>query len=164
MQKSFYDNLARPYETDTHKKRRLIRTNDIVSRAFYIAYPVLLVILALQRDERLLRVILVPLLSFLAVTVFRRLVNAPRPYEMWNSPPLIPKDTKGNSFPSRHVFCVFIIAMAAGYICMPAAIIMMAIGVFLAIIRVIARVHFVKDVIAGAVIALVLGWIGFWVV
>ena len=124
----------------------------------------MLVILALQRDERLLRVILVPLFSFLAVTVFRRLVNAPRPYEMWNSPPLIPKDTKGNSFPSRHVFCVFIIAMATGYVCMPAAIIMMAIGVFLAIIRVIARVHFVKDVIAGAVIAVTLGYIGFWVV
>ncbi len=164
MQKAFYDNLARPYETDERKKRRLIRTNDIVSKAFYIAYPVLLAILALLRDTRLLRVILVPLLSFLAVTVFRKLFNAPRPYEVWDSPSLIPKDTKGNSFPSRHVFCVFIIAMATGYICMPVAIIMMAVGVFLAIARVIARVHFVKDVIAGAAIAVILGYIGFWVV
>lgn len=163
MQKSFYDNLARPYETDEGKKRRLIRTNNLISKAFYIAYPVLLAILALLRDERLLRVILVPLLSFLAVTVFRRLVNAPRPYEVWDSPSLIPKDTKGNSFPSRHVFCVFIIAMATAYVCMPVAVIMMAAGVFLAIMRIIARVHFIKDVIAGAAIAVILGYIGFWI-
>ncbi|MCD8366026.1 MAG: phosphatase PAP2 family protein [Clostridiales bacterium] len=164
MQKPFYDRLARPFESDEHKKRRLIRANDIVSKAFYLAYPVLLLILALLRDERLLRVILVPLLSFLAVTIFRKIVNAPRPYETWDNPPLISKDTRGNSFPSRHVFCIFIIAMATAYVCMPVAIVMIAAGVFLAAVRVVARVHFVKDVVAGAAIGVILGWLGFWVI
>jgi len=164
MQKAFYDKLARPFEADERRKKRLIRANDIVSKAFYIAYPVLLLILALLRDERLLRVILVPLFSFLAVTIFRKIVNAPRPHEVWDAPSLIPKDTRGNSFPSRHVFSVFIIAMATAYVCMPAAIIMMIAGIFLAIVRIIARIHFVKDVVAGAAIGIILGWIGFWVI
>ncbi|MCD8155967.1 MAG: phosphatase PAP2 family protein [Clostridiales bacterium] len=164
MQKGFYDKLAKPFETNEHKKRRLILANSVISKAFYIAYPLLIVILALQRDGRLLRVILVPLLSFLAVSVFRRAVNAPRPYEVWDTPSLIPKDTKGNSFPSRHVFSVFIIAMATAYVCVPAAIVMIAAGIFLSAARVIARIHFVKDVIAGALIAIALGWIGFWII
>ncbi|MCD8149001.1 MAG: phosphatase PAP2 family protein [Clostridiales bacterium] len=164
MQKTFYDRLARPFEAEERKKRRLIRANDIVSKAFYIAYPVLLAVLALMRDARLIRVFLVPLLSFLAVTIFRKALNAPRPYEVWDSPPLIPKDTKGISFPSRHVFCVFIIAMATAYVCKPAAIVMMTAGVFLAAVRVIARIHFIKDVVAGALIAIILGWVGFWVI
>ncbi|MCD8216870.1 MAG: phosphatase PAP2 family protein [Clostridiales bacterium] len=164
MQKPFYDRLAYPFEVNERKKRRLIRANDIISKAFYIAYPVLLAVLALMRDARVIRVLLVPLFSFLAVTVFRKALNAPRPYEVWDSPPLIPKDTKGNSFPSRHVFCVFIIAMAAAYVCKPAAIVMMAAGVFLAVVRVIARVHFIKDVVAGALIAIILGRVGFWII
>ncbi len=164
MQKPFYDRLVRPFEANEQKKRRLILANDIVSKAFYVAYPVMLAALALMRDARLIRVLLVPLLSFLAVTIFRKALNAPRPYEVWDSRPLIPKDTKGNSFPSRHVFCVFMIAMAASYICIPVAITMILCGVFLAVIRVAARVHFVKDVIAGAAIGIILGWLGFWVI
>lgn len=53
--------------------------------------------------------------------------------------PLIPKDTKGNSFPSRHVFSIYIIAMAAWYVCPPLGVILCVAGVFLAAARVIGR-------------------------
>ena len=66
---------------------------------------------------------------------------------------MIPKDTKGNSFPSRHVFSIYIIAMAAWYVWMPLGVILCVAGVFLAAARVIGRVHFMKDVVAGALIA-----------
>ena len=164
MQKEFYDRLARPFEGDERKRKRLILVNDVITKALYITYPVVLVILAVLRDERLLRVILVPLISFGAVTLFRKVCNAKRPYEVWGDPPLIPKDTKGKSFPSRHVFSIFIIAMAVAYVCIPAAVVILAAGVFLAAVRVIARVHFVRDVIAGAVIGIVVGWIGFFLI
>lgn len=162
MQKAFYDKLAQPFEKDDKKKQWLLTANRMITKAFYIVYPVLLIILVLMRDVRAVRVLLVPLITFAAVTLFRKVCNARRPYEVWDTPPLIPKDTKGNSFPSRHVFSVYIIAMAVGYVCRPAAVVLMIIGVFLAAVRVIARVHFVKDVVAGAVIAVVLGWIGFF--
>lgn len=162
MQKSFYDRLARPFEEQEEKKRLLIRVNRVITTAFYIVYPVLLAVLLIRQDPRVLRVFLVPLVSFVLVTLFRKACNAKRPYEVWDTPPLIAKETRGNSFPSRHVFSVFIIAMAMAYVCLPLAAVLMAVGVFLAAVRVIARVHFVKDVVAGAAIAIVLGYIGFW--
>lgn len=164
MKRPFYDKLAQPFERDERKKQRLMKVNSIITKAFYVVYPILLIILVLMRDARVVRVLLVPLVTFAAVTLFRRVCNARRPYEVWDALPLIPKDTKGNSFPSRHVFSVYIIAMAVGYVCWPAAVVLMIIGVFLAAVRVIARVHFVKDVVAGAVFGIVLGWIGFWVI
>ena len=64
--------------------------------------------------------IIVPLVGFVAVSVFRYIVNRPRPYEKFDMPPVIPKDTHGRSFPSRHVFSAFIIAFTV-LICSPAA-------------------------------------------
>lgn len=161
MQKDFYDKLSRPFEQDDKKKKRLTAANSLITKAFYIAYPVQLMILAFTRDERFLRVLLVPLVSFIIVTIFRKACNARRPYEVWDAPPLISKDTRGNSFPSRHVFSVFMIAMATSHVCLPAAIAMIAAGVFLAAARVLLRVHFVRDVVAGALIGIGLGLLGF---
>ena len=48
--------------------------------------------------------------AFAAVTLFRKAVNAPRPYETLGIDPLIEKDTAGRSFPSRHTFSLFMIA------------------------------------------------------
>lgn len=164
MQKMFYDKLASPFEEDEKKRRRLLKVNDVITKACYIVYPVLLVFLVLTRDVRVVRVLLVPLVTFAAVTLFRKVCNSKRPYEVWGISPLIPKDTKGKSFPSRHVFSIYIIAMAAGYVCRPAAVVLMLAGIFLAAARVIGRVHFVKDVVAGAALGIVLGWLGFFVI
>ena len=64
--------------------------------------------------------------------------------------------------PSRHVFSAFVIAMSALYICIPLGICMMLLAVIMAFERVICGVHFPKDVIAGAVIGIVSGIIGFY--
>ena len=103
-------------------------------------------------------------MTFVLVSLFRKKFNAPRPYEKWQVKPLIPKDTKGNSFPSRHVFSIYIIAMAAWYVWMPLGVILCVAGGFLAAVRVIGRVHFVKDVVAGALIAVGFGVLCFWVI
>ncbi len=163
MDKSFYDALARLFETDKKKKQLLLTANKILTWIFYVVYPLLLLALLWQRDSRLLRLLLVPAVSFLAVTLFRKAVGARRPYEVWDAPPLIPKDTRGNSFPSRHVFSVFMLSMAAGYLWLPALIPLFVCGLLLAAVRVIARIHFVRDVLAGALIGILLGLIGFWV-
>ncbi len=163
MRKDFYDALARPFETNEQRKRRLAMSNRIVTVAFYVIYPVMLIILIILRDSRFWRVLLVPVISFLLVTLFRRIVSAKRPYEVWDEPPLIDKETAGRSFPSRHVFSAFMIAMAALWLCIPAGIVLLAAGTFLAVVRVIARVHFVRDVIVGAAIAVAVGILFFWV-
>ena len=117
-----------------------------------------------QRDQRLLRFLMVPAAGFVAVTILRKLIAAKRPYEIYGFTPLLQKDTKANSFPSRHVFSNMIIAAAVIYINLPLGIFTAVCGLILAVLRVITGVHFPKDVAAGCLIAVLFGWIGFYLV
>jgi membrane-associated phospholipid phosphatase len=57
-----------------------------------------------------------------------------------------------------------IIAAAALYVNLPLGIFTAVCGLLLAVLRVITGVHFPKDVAAGCLIAVLLGWIGFYLV
>ena len=70
---------------------------------------------------------------------------------------MIKKDTAGRSFPSRHVFSIFVIGSTIWCVCHVFGAGVMAAGVVLAVIRVVTGVHFPKDVIAGAVIGFISG-------
>lgn len=95
-----------------------------------------------QRDERIFRFLLVPAAGFVAVTILRKLIAAKRPYEIYGFTPLLQKDTRANSFPSRHVFSNMIIAAAALYVNLPLGIFTAVCGLLLAVLRVITGVHF----------------------
>ncbi len=133
-------------------------------RIVYCAYPVLLVVLAIWKDERFFQVLLIPAFVFGAVTIMRKLWNLPRPYEKLGIEPVIPREKRGHSFPSRHVASVTIIAVACWYIWPPIGIAMSVIALLIAVIRPLAGIHFPKDVIAGMVFSLLTGIIGFWLV
>lgn len=147
------------------KKIRLARiTNQFLTRFVFLLYPVFLLLLLIQQNPFLLRAILVPGITFMAVTIFRKVVNVPRPYEKFDTPPVLEKDTPGKSFPSRHVFSIFVIAMTIFYVYTGIGILLFAMGIALALLRVIGGVHEPKDVIAGALIGIVSGVIGFYVI
>lgn len=101
--------------------------------------------------------IAVPAVSFVLVTVFRTKLNARRPYEVYGFKPLIPKDKCGNSFPSRHVFSIFVIATTLAWQCIWIAAIVWLLGAVLALVRVVSGVHFPRDVIAGMCIGILFG-------
>ena len=92
----------------------VLRTaGKVMTGIMYGAYPVLLILLGIRGEkEQLIRTILVPGVSFVLLTAVRARINRPRPYETWNIDPIIHKDTRGNSMPSRHVFSSAVIAMA----------------------------------------------------
>ncbi|OJF91540.1 phosphatase PAP2 family protein [Alkalibacterium sp. 20] len=136
--------------------------NRMITISVYTIYPFVLVALILTRDERVWRVFLAPAISFILVSIFRNFVNAPRPYEVNDTKPTIKKDTKGKSFPSRHVFSVFVVASTLYFISQPLGIVLILAGILLAFIRVIGGVHFPRDVIAGAVIGIISGVLGFY--
>ena len=69
-------------------------------------------------------------------------------------PSVIPKDTKGHSWPSRHVFSATIIALVFFPVNMPIGIAMIVCATGIAVIRVISGVHSISDVVAAAVCAL----------
>lgn len=116
-----------------------------------------------QGATLLYRSLLIPGVSFIIVSLFRKVLSAPRPYEVYNFTPALVKDTKGKSFPSRHVFSIFIVACAFFQVSIPIGVIIMIMGLALAVIRVVGGVHFIKDVVAGAILAIIIGIVCFWV-
>ena len=55
------------------------------------------------------------------------------------------------------------IAMALGYVCIPAGILFLILGVLLGSIRIIGGVHFPRDVIVGAAVGIGIGILGFYI-
>lgn len=108
----------------------------------------------------LCRIILVPLTGFVAVSLIRKLFNIKRPYVRYNIEPLINKEKKGESFPSRHTFSIGIIAMVCMYTNVWLGIAMLLLSVILALSRVLAGVHYIKDVVAALVLAVIWGVAG----
>lgn len=164
MTKETYDKFTRSLRNNSSRIQWLRLTNKAFTVFVYCAYPALLLFVALQKDPRFWKILLTPAISFLLVSLFRKFINAPRPYEALDIVPLIHKNTKGKSFPSRHVFSVFVIAMAFTYIFFPLGILLIFVGIFLAAVRVIGGVHFPKDVIAGAIIGILSGIIGIYII
>lgn len=139
--------------------RMLVRLLTAVTAA---CYGITVLWLFFQRDSRVLRILLLPAAGLLAVSLLRRVLMAERPYERYGFTPLLEKHTKGNSFPSRHVFSNFIIGLAVMSVWpLPGAALLLA-GILLAVLRVVTGVHFPKDVLAGALLAILIGGIGFF--
>ena len=128
----------------------------------YISY-ILLCLWALIKDKKkAVRVIGVPAATYTVGSLVRALINAPRPYEVLEIKPLVPKDTRGKSFPSRHVFSAGVIAMAFLFVSIPLGIIYMVIALVIAATRVLDGVHWLKDVIAGLIFGFGAGLLGFF--
>ena len=140
----------------------LVFFNTWIPRLVYISYPLLLLFLIFTKDERAVKVLLVPFAAFLFTTIIRKVKNEPRPYEKYTIRPLIPREKKGESFPSRHTLSIMIIAFAFFYINPIIGILFFLLGILLAAIRVLGGIHFPRDVIAAALISLVFGLIGFF--
>lgn len=130
----------------------------------YIGYPLLLVYLIVTRDGRLLQSFTVPLGVFVTVTLIRKFINAQRPYERLQIEPLMIKNTKGQSFPSRHTASAAVIAMTFLYINVPLGIVFLSITVLIGFSRVFAGVHFPRDVIAGFLYAVAMSILFFYVI
>ena len=101
--------------------------------------------------------ILVPALGFVLLTLVRKWINQPRPYETWGIVPLLDKDSSGNSMPSRHVFSATIISMACFHASLPVGLILLVLSALLGLVRVLGGVHYPKDVLVGYACGLLLG-------
>lgn len=164
MTKEEYIKYTNPLRLDEEKAKKIISLNQILTGLVFLIYPLYMAVLYGEKDPKLIKVILVPAVSFVLVTILRKIINAPRPYEKFEIPPVIEKDTKGKSFPSRHVFSVFIIAVTIFYSHPGPGIILGLLGVAMAVIRVAGGVHEPRDVIAGALIGIACGVIGFYLI
>ena len=133
--------------------------NKALTWVFYPAYGLLLIAIACTSSHALLSLIFVPAAGFAFVSWYRRKHNAPRPAAACNLVPLIKREGEGESFPSRHLFSAATIATL--WLCrLPlVAVLLWVCAIGLGACRVFGGVHFVRDVVAGALLGLICGLI-----
>lgn len=132
-----------------------------LTAVFYLIYPITVGYGFWMHLSYRYFLILVPGISFVVVSAFRHLVNRRRPYEASGITPLWHKDTRGHSFPSRHVFSSAVIAMTLCRIHLPSGMILLVLSGVEGVIRVIAGVHYPSDVTAGWIIGVLCGFM-YW--
>ena len=94
---------------------------------------------------------------FVMVSVARRAVDAPRPYELYGFPNPPPREKTGSSFPSRHVFSAALISAIYFEVFIPIAVILIFFTLLLSATRVLLALHFVRDVLFGAALGFIFG-------
>ena len=97
---------------------------------------------------------------FVIVTLARRFINAPRPYELYDFYDKAPKKKSGSSFPSRHAFSVFVIGTVLTFAYPIPGAALLTLGLALCTLRVLCGIHFIRDVVAGALLGAVSGVVG----
>ena len=155
MRKETYIKMTQPFRENPKLAKSLHIANKILTGLVFIAYPCLLLWMLWHKDPRLTNAIIYPMNGFICVTVVRAILNFPRPYERFEMPPVIPKDTKGHSWPSRHVFSAAVIAFTFFPFSVEAGTVLLIASAALAVIRVLSGVHYISDVLAGFALAMV---------
>lgn len=97
---------------------------------------------------------------FVVVSLVRRFINLPRPYEVYSFYETAPKKKSGSSFPSRHAFSVFVIGTVMLFAYPIAASVLLSLGVVLCVCRVLTGIHFIRDVVTGALLGVISGLVG----
>ena len=153
MKKNTYIKMTAPFRENNRAARKLELINKICTYLVFITYPVYVLYLCFTAGHMLALSIIAPLVGFIAVSVFRYIVNRPRPYEKFDMTPV------------RHVFSAFIIAFTV-LICSPAAsplwfigIVLTVLAAIIACVRVISGVHFISDVVGAFVFAAIEAYI-----
>ncbi len=143
---------------------RLLRTfNRFMTVVMPIVYLTLLTTIYFREGfgKQVLMYVFIPASGFVILSLLRKKVNAPRPYEEWTIKPLLDRDSPGQSMPSRHVFSATIISMACLHASLSVGVILLVLSGLLGLVRVLGGVHFPKDVVVGYICALVWGVIFF---
>ena len=159
----WYDHVAGNLENKPFLLSLLRAFNRFMTVVMPIVYLTLLATTYLQEGlgEQALIYVFVPASGFVILSLLRKKINAPRPYEKWTIKPLLDRDSPGQSMPSRHVFSATIISMACLHASLSVGVILLVLSALLGLVRVLGGVHFPKDVVAGYICGLVWGVIFF---
>ena len=164
---TLYNKNAEFYNAQPKAKRLLIFGNLVLTLLFFASYGGLwayTLLLAPLDIKELVKILFIPLLALLAVTILRIAIDRPRPYNEAGAgitPLTSKKNTEGQSFPSRHLACASVIAMtflpfypAAGYALLGAS-------VLLGYTRFALGLHYPSDLVAGWSLGTCIGYLIF---
>lgn len=153
----FYQGLTEAIRQSPKALHWLVVINSSITYLMYAVYPLLLLLIFLKNGRAVLPFLLIPGLSFVGVSIVRKWINQPRPYEAWPISPLITKDSSGESMPSRHVFSATMISMCVLRVNFFLGCLCFLLTLLLAVCRVLGGVHYPKDVLVGLFLGVLVG-------
>lgn len=159
MNRNKYEKITSFFKNNKAANTALKIIYKYLPMLIFILYPIGIVWVFFKQSEIFLQFVLVPLSVFLMVTALRKLINEQRPYEKYGIEPVFAKNTKGKSMPSRHTASAFIISMVMLRINLYLGIGFLAVSFIIMLSRVLAGVHYVRDVIVGMTISIVIGYV-----
>mgnify|MGYP001677921858 CR=1 FL=1 len=159
----WYDHIAGNIENKPFLLSLLRTFNRFMTVVMPMIYLTLLATTYLQQEfgKQILMYVFIPASGFVILSLLRKKINAPRPYEVWEIVPLLDRDSPGQSMPSRHVFSATIISIACLHASLSVGLILLVLSALLGLVRVLGGVHYPKDVLVGYICALVWGLIFF---
>ena len=160
----FYERVRPFFVTHPYYLSLLKWTNRLVTLLMPLLYFYVLWAAYLKASKTwiVLAYLLVPATGFIVLSVIRKRMNWPRPYELGTFPPLLNREGKGSSMPSRHVFSAAIISTVAWGVHPLLSVLGLSLALLLVGVRVLAGVHFVRDVVVGFLSAILWGFFWFY--
>ena len=155
----WYDHVAGNIKNKPFLLSLLRAFNRFMTVVMPMIYLTLLATTYLQQGlgKQVLIYVFIPASGFVILSLLRKKINAPRPYEEWGIKPLLDRDSPGQSMPSRHVFSATIISMACLHASLSVGAILLVLSALLGLVRVLGGVHFPKDVVVGYICGLAWG-------
>ena len=159
----WYDHIATNIKNKPLYLSLLRAFNRFMTVVMPIVYLTLLATTYFQEGlgKQVLVYVFISATGFVILSLLRKKINAPRPYEEWDIKPLLDRDSPGQSMPSRHVFSANIISMACLHANLSVGFILLILSAILSLVRVLGGVHYPKDVLVGYACGLVWGVIFF---
>ena len=160
----FYERVRPFFVTHPYYLSLLKWTNRLVTLLMPLLYFYVLWAAYLKTTKTwiVLAYLLVPATGFIVLSVIRKRMNWPRPYELGTFPSLLNREGKGRSMPSRHVFSAAIISTVAWGVNPLLSFLGLSLALLLAGVRVLAGLHFVRDVVVGFLSAILWGFFWFY--
>ena len=160
----FYERVRPFFVTHPYYLSLLKWTNRLVTLLMPLLYFYVLWAAYLKASKTwiVLAYLLVPATGFIIMSVIRKRMNWPRPYELGTFPPLLNREGKGSSMPSRHVFSAAIISTVAWGVNPLLSVLGLSLALLLAGARILAGLHFVRDVVVGFLSAILWGFFWFY--
>ncbi len=163
MFKKYYFEERYPVLTGVLRKQPFLLT---CFKILYYGLPIIMMFIYVafvihtartKGKKTLKKTLIFPAVAFLLVSIFRKVFNKKRPYETYNYEPIINKEKKGRSMPSRHTFSAGIITVTVGRYY---PILVPFLWIFTGLIgltRIVAGVHYLRDVLAAIGLAIAAG-------
>ncbi len=161
MQRRFYTRLNEKVRDHRALCRWVVFLCRAAPWAVVAAFGVTFLVLLVSWNLKWIFFLLVPAVAVALVTLLRDLLDKPRPFERFVFTPLV-RHGAGKSFPSRHTASAVAIAMACLYVNVWYGVGMLFLAAVIGVTRVLAGVHHIWDVVAGAAISVACALPGYY--